>query len=287
MALDDLHRKLCLVGERFLKRPNSANGHGCHFALVEPSGYGENPDVIGFRHGCSSDCGTVLLEVKVSRSDFLRDKTKPHRINPASGIGRWRYYVCPTGLIKPNELPPKWGLIYVNEREHCKVIAGALAVPFETTEQFGRKMKVRSYVAVDESYKAHAFDERNVQNEINILVMALARLDKPEDILYMQRNFMRIQNELMTLRSEHEATVRKLGAIERRAMHYKQKADKEKMIHDMLNVKGYRIVCGRDDCLFHNPELSVWGEEIKCLCGWTADLEPKIIREYAEKWEFQ
>jgi hypothetical protein len=25
----------------------------------------------------------------------------------------YRYYMCPSGLIMPDELPPKWGLLYV------------------------------------------------------------------------------------------------------------------------------------------------------------------------------
>ena len=87
------HRELCEVGARFLKRPESANGHGCHFTLIEPSCYGENPDVFGMRHGLSGtserngvaytygyDVGTVVLEAKTSRADFIADRKKPHRI---------------------------------------------------------------------------------------------------------------------------------------------------------------------------------------------------------------
>lgn len=71
------HRELCEVGARFLKRPESANGHGCHFAIVEAACYGENPDVFGVRHGNRGhDVGTVLLEAKTSRSDFLVDRKK-------------------------------------------------------------------------------------------------------------------------------------------------------------------------------------------------------------------
>jgi hypothetical protein len=118
------------VGARFLKRPESANGHGCHFTIVEAACYGENPDVFGVRHGLNRNgMGTFLLEAKTSRSDFLVDKNKPHRLNPAKGMGKYRYYICPTGLIKPEEVPEKWGLIYVSPKGICKVVAGVLAVP--------------------------------------------------------------------------------------------------------------------------------------------------------------
>lgn len=73
----------------------------------------EIPDAIGFGAWKS-----VLIECKVSRSDFLSDKKKPHR---AKGMGNWRFYMCPRGLIKIDELPDKWGLIYVNENGKVKI----------------------------------------------------------------------------------------------------------------------------------------------------------------------
>lgn len=71
----------------------------------------EQPDIIGFR-----GCETCLVEAKVSRSDFLRDKKKSFRVDMSKGMGDYRFYACPTGLIKKEELPENWGLIYVNEK---------------------------------------------------------------------------------------------------------------------------------------------------------------------------
>lgn len=73
----------------------------------------EIPDVIGFD---SSE--SVLIECKVSRSDFLQDKKKKHRDH---GMGTWRFYCCPKGLIKKEELPEKWGLIYIDEKGKARV----------------------------------------------------------------------------------------------------------------------------------------------------------------------
>lgn len=73
---------------------------------------GEYPDVIGFGAWGHS----VLIECKASRSDFLSDKKKSFRKNPELGMGSQRFYCCPTGLIKPEELPQGWGLVYVNEK---------------------------------------------------------------------------------------------------------------------------------------------------------------------------
>lgn len=79
---------------------------------------GEYPDVIGFGSGTHS----VLIECKVSRSDFLADKNKKFRINPEQGMGTQRFYCCPWNLIKIEDLPAGWGLICVNEKNKIKCI---------------------------------------------------------------------------------------------------------------------------------------------------------------------
>lgn len=191
------HRELCEIGSRFLKRPESANGHGCHFTIIEAACYGENPDVFGVRHGIHGHgVGTFLLEAKTSRSDFLADRNKPHRINPELGVGKYRYYICPTGLIEPHELPEKWGLIYVSPHKTCKVVAGVLSAPkIKYYCLWSNKNKSHlDHQKVEENFKTLAFEERNFQNELNLLTMALARLKDPEQILYMQRNYRRLES---------------------------------------------------------------------------------------------
>lgn len=66
--------------------------------------------ILGFRQTCSA-----LIEVKVSRSDFACDRLKPER--SAGGVGVYRFYLCPTGLIRVEELPAKWGLLYADGRK--------------------------------------------------------------------------------------------------------------------------------------------------------------------------
>ena len=77
----------------------------------------EIPDVIGF-----SSNGSTLIECKTSKSDFKRDKKKMFRSVPQMGMGKYRFYMCPTGLIEKNELPDNWGLIYVSEKGVAKLI---------------------------------------------------------------------------------------------------------------------------------------------------------------------
>ena len=55
---------------------------------------------------------SLLVECKVSRADFLSDRGKPFRADPAKGVGDWRFFLCPTGLIQAEEVPKGWGLLY-------------------------------------------------------------------------------------------------------------------------------------------------------------------------------
>jgi hypothetical protein len=74
---------------------------------------GEMPDAIGWKKACHS----VLVECKVTRSDFLADRAKPFRQQPETGVGSERYYLVPRGLVVCEELPVGWGLLEVCGRE--------------------------------------------------------------------------------------------------------------------------------------------------------------------------
>src|ERR1700743_1391059 len=103
------HSELVQIAYRWVLKNGSC---GVAFKELVTLGSNEIPDVIGFGAWEHS----VLIECKVSRSDFLADKHKSFRKEPHLGMGNQRFYCCPTGLIKVEELPEGWGLIYVNEK---------------------------------------------------------------------------------------------------------------------------------------------------------------------------
>lgn len=80
------HSELNEIARRWLLRAESARGPGCKIALNEVGAVGdtERADAWGYRWGWRG--GSVLVEVKVSRSDFLRDKHKPHRQHGGLGV---------------------------------------------------------------------------------------------------------------------------------------------------------------------------------------------------------
>jgi hypothetical protein len=92
-------------------------GFACGVILSElASVAGDIPDAIGWSYGHS-----VLIECKVSRSDFFRDAKKPQRQN-GSGAGERRFYMVPKGLIEQADLPQGWGLLEVDGREVMEVV---------------------------------------------------------------------------------------------------------------------------------------------------------------------
>lgn len=84
---------------------------------------GEVPDVIGWKGFCRS----VLIECKVSRTDFLADAAKPFRQHPEEGMGCERFYLAPAGVIRREDLPKHWGLLELRAREiHLAVKPGRI-----------------------------------------------------------------------------------------------------------------------------------------------------------------
>lgn len=102
----------------------------------------ECPDVLAF-YGAG---GSILVECKVSRADFLADTVKVFRQFEDMGMGDTRYYACPPGIIKVGETPEGWGLLEVSE--------GRIFCPTQPVQK-----------------------ETNKRNEVKVLMSILRRLE--------------------------------------------------------------------------------------------------------------
>ncbi len=103
------HAQLVKAAESWLRRC-----YRCGIILSEQScSSGETPDVIGWKGKCRS----VVVECKVSRADFLADSQKAWRKDPNIALGCERFYLAPSGLISPSELPSGWGLLECRGRK--------------------------------------------------------------------------------------------------------------------------------------------------------------------------
>lgn len=104
------HRELCLFAAQKIRTGIHWDVPKCTYSIVEPFSFCsyEQPDVFAWNYWT-----TVMIECKVSHADFLSDLKKPFRSEPERGIGRHRFYCCPDGIIKEEEVPIGYGLLYV------------------------------------------------------------------------------------------------------------------------------------------------------------------------------
>ncbi|HHR4398547.1 TPA: adenylosuccinate synthase [Salmonella enterica] len=174
------------------------------FNEVGAVGDTERADAWGYRwgwNGCS-----VLVEVKVSRSDFLRDKHKPHR--KSGGMGDYRYYMCPEGIINISDLPDRWGLLWVNKRGHVKLMAGHICCLVGNSWGGNRDLAF---------FWRH---ETDMEVERGLLAYMVSRVGDPDALLQEQRAYLRLNtqqatkiNDLEKRRREDSMTIYRLRRL--------------------------------------------------------------------------
>lgn len=129
-----LHYQLCQEGAKWLHKRKKTNCRQCPafgnkycdacrrclYVAVELNTYAaEHTDVWGFDGFC-----TTVIEVKTSHKDFLLDRKKYWRTTETQyQAGNKRWYLCPEGVISPDELPEGWGLLYWTGKDINVVVA--------------------------------------------------------------------------------------------------------------------------------------------------------------------
>jgi hypothetical protein len=172
------HNELIIVAEKFLKH----NFHcGVHVSETTSTS-SESPDAIGWKKYGSKSC---LIEVKASRSDFFGDMEKKHRQGP-DGMGNWRYYLVPKGMITVEEVPSGWGLLWYDGKKIYKKKDAAYrrltnnAIKFEKSMLYSELRKFhmlldgevlnmsrsgRRVQAIYEAYKLDVLNNLEFENE--------------------------------------------------------------------------------------------------------------------------
>lgn len=117
------HADLIRRAEKWLR-----NTMRCSVVVTEMVSYAnETPDAIGWTSSKS-----ILIECKTSRADFLQDGKKHFREHPEYGMGDFRFYMAPPGLIKSEELPKRWGLLEALPKQ-VRIIMWAVSFDQERT----------------------------------------------------------------------------------------------------------------------------------------------------------
>lgn len=148
------------------------HGFPVSFSNLTSTNLREQPDVLGI-----DIVGTSFLgEVKVSRSDFLADKKKEFRTN-GEGIGDFRAYITPKGLLKPQDIPYGWMLweVHGKTKPIMKIIKGKKMVkqdqgPWVSSVPTYPNTSLDEYMFFVKSYKAKSY-----RDELMWLVQIIRR----------------------------------------------------------------------------------------------------------------
>ena len=133
-ATNSLHYQLCCEGAKYIIQPRAKDyWTPYHWSTVELVCMGcELTDVWATNRDKS-----CVIEVKTSHQDFLNDKKKFCRSDSAKEkgyqMGNFRYYLCPEGIIKEEELPEGWGLLYWNGKKITKI---KQSMEFQTNKEY-------------------------------------------------------------------------------------------------------------------------------------------------------
>lgn len=112
------HKELVWCAARLLSRWR------CYPVLTEftaTTQTGEVPDAIGWTSWCS-----ILMECKIGRGYFLRDKQKVFRCQmPEQGMGNWRFYFVTSGVaVSSEDLLPGWGVYRLTKAGRIEHVCG-------------------------------------------------------------------------------------------------------------------------------------------------------------------
>ncbi len=142
----------------------------------------------------------------MTRSDFLADMTKPHRAEASLGMGNYRYYMTPEGLIDPEEVPQRWGHVEVTSRGHLKVRRGHVLLEHEAPDIW--RFDLINHVAEISTLAMcvnRVADPQKVQETIRDAMNRNARFQAEIEKL-MARNVV-LSNEVLKLRSQQESVI--------------------------------------------------------------------------------
>jgi hypothetical protein len=143
------------------------NTKGCGIVATElATANHETPDAIGFYgHG-----GSILVECKVSRSDFLADAHKSFRREAYLGMGDLRYFAAPPGVFR--DIADDfgcWGVLEIREHQ-IKILREAKPQPANKTAEVKflmsilRRLEISTAVFVREEEASTTAEVGNIQH---------------------------------------------------------------------------------------------------------------------------
>jgi hypothetical protein len=170
-----------------MKTPDVKAALRARFIAPEWSLFFEVADATGSRQSRWADAVAMNLypsrgleihgfEIKVSRSDWLRELKDPTKSAPVQRYcDRW-WIICPDGVIKPGELPPTWGHYDVKPGGVIRQVVAAPKLDAQVVTKEFMAALVRRAGAVDaeevssmvraEVERQRAMDKDNIDRQV-------------------------------------------------------------------------------------------------------------------------
>ena len=126
------HDELCDRAGKWLR-----TRRGCQVTMIEKGTQHEVADAFGVKWPHT----TWMIECKTSRADFTADLHKPFR-GLTEGMGQFRYYMTPPGLLDPVEIPKGWGLLEVHRTMVKEIVLGDRRTEYDHGKEWRMLMKL-------------------------------------------------------------------------------------------------------------------------------------------------
>lgn len=89
------------------------------------------------------------FEIKVSRSDWLRELKDPSKAEPVFRYCDYWHIVAPKGVVKDGELPPTWGLLELRASGLVQTVAGPKLDAQPLTRKFFASLMRRGHEQIE------------------------------------------------------------------------------------------------------------------------------------------
>lgn len=123
----------------------------CMLEVAPATGGGTRyADAIAVNLWSSRGHAVIGMEIKVSRSDWLRELKKPEKAETSvyRFCDKW-YLVAPKGVVKDGELPQTWGLLELRASGLVEVVAAPKLTPEPVTKGFFASLIRRSVEGIE------------------------------------------------------------------------------------------------------------------------------------------
>lgn len=105
------HEELLKTAAKFIKNKALTHFGKSTYVVCNYNDGMEPIDVFGFGGGC-----TQIIKVITTRMELNLDLERAYRKCPKYGVGEFRSYLCPNGLLNKEDIPKNWGLLWCDNK---------------------------------------------------------------------------------------------------------------------------------------------------------------------------